>query len=232
MAEAARRAPSALPVDVVLFDLDGTLADTAPDLAAAANRVRADRGLPPVDPGGLRAHASSGARGLLFAAMGITPDHPEYVALRDAFLRHYADTLALASHLFDGVAPTLEALDERGLRWGVVTNKATRYTTPVLRALGLAAGAAVVVSGDTTPYPKPHPAPLLHAAQALGIPPARCAYVGDDLRDIEAGNAARMPTLVARWGYIGTGGDPERWPATAWLDRPRDLLAWLPLLRG
>jgi phosphoglycolate phosphatase len=220
--------PEADPVPAaVLFDLDGTLADTAPDLAAALNRVRADRGLAPVDPASLRSHASSGARGLLAAGMGIMPAHAEYADLRDAFLRHYEQTPVLHSRLFEGVPALLATLDSRRLRWGVVTNKAERFTAPVVKALRLAHGAAVVVSGDTTAHPKPHPAPLLHAANALRVDPKRCIYVGDDLRDIDAGNAAGMRTLVARWGYLGDGGDPERWPATGWLDAPLDLLAWL-----
>lgn len=224
--------PEAAAPAAVLFDLDGTLADTAPDLAAALNRVRAERGLPPVDPAILRAHASSGARGLLAAGMGITPAHADYGVLRDAFLRHYTETLALESRLFDGVAAMLAALEAQALPWGVVTNKATRYTGPVVAALGLAQRVAVVVSGDTTPHPKPHPAPLLHAAQVLGVEPARCVYVGDDLRDIEAGNAAGMPTLVALWGYMGESLEPEHWPAAGWLDTPRDLLPWLAATGG
>ena len=211
----------------VLFDLDGTLADSAPDLAAALNRVRADEGLPSVDAGTLRGHSSSGARGMLQAGMQIASDHPRYLELRDAFLAHYARVLADSTQLFDGVAAMLDALDARGIRWGVVTNKAERYTGPVTAALGLASRAAVIVSGDTTPHPKPHPAPLLHAAEKLAIDPALCAYVGDDLRDIEAGRAAAMATLVARWGYMGIDADPDRWPADGWLDAPGDLVTWL-----
>ena len=211
----------------VLFDLDGTLADSAPDLAAALNRVRADEGLAAVEAHMLRSHASSGARGLLHAGMQVTTDHPRYGELRDAFLAHYAAGLADATHLFDGVAAMLDALDSQAMRWGIVTNKAARYTEPVARALGLAARAAVVVSGDTTPHAKPHPAPLLHAADAIGVAPADCVYVGDDLRDIEAGRAAGMRTLVARWGYIGLNGDPDLWPADGWLDSPGDLTRWL-----
>jgi N-acetyl-D-muramate 6-phosphate phosphatase len=194
-------------VELVLFDLDGTLADTAGDLAGALNRLRLDRGLEPMPVTALRAHASSGARGLIGAGLGVHPDAPDYPALRDAFLAHY---------------------EARGLRWGIVTNKAARFTVPVVEALHLATRAATVVSGDTTPHPKPHPEPLFHAARALSLPPARCAYVGDDLRDITAGNAAGMPTLVARWGYLGTGEPHERWPATGGADDPLGLLRWLP----
>src|SRR5215218_8965400 len=179
-------APRALPVEAVLFDLDGTLADTAGDLAGALNRLRADRGLPavPIEP--LRAHASAGARGLLGAGMGVLPDDPEFPLLRERFLAYYADGLAITTRLFDGVPALLDALEARGIGWGVVTNKAQRFTRPVVEALGLSPRSAVMVSGDTTPHAKPHPAPLLHAAEALGTAPAACAYVGDDLRDVLA----------------------------------------------
>ena len=217
-----------LDARAVLFDLDGTLADTAGDLAGAVNRVRQDCGLPPVAIDTVRTHASSGARGMLGAGMGVTPDDPEYPRLRDAFLAHYANGLADTTRLFDGVEALLDVLDRRAIRWGIVTNKAARFTQPVAEALGLAARASVIVSGDTTPHPKPHPAPLLHAAAQLGVEVARCVYVGDDLRDVQAGNAAGMATIVARYGYVGTNGDPSSWPATGWIEHPGDLLAWLP----
>jgi phosphoglycolate phosphatase len=227
MPDAPRPAPRPLGARVVLFDLDGTLADSAGDLAGALNRVRADRGLAPVAASALRAHASAGARGLLGAGMGVAPDHPEYKPLRDAFLAYYERELANTTALFDGVPALLDALDARGVRWGVVTNKAQRFTTPVVAALGLAQRAGVVVSGDTTAHPKPHPAPLFHAAEALGIEPGACIYVGDDLRDVVAGNSAGMATLVADYGYLGESGSSQGWPATGWIDRPLDLLAWL-----
>jgi len=217
-----------LPVDAVLFDLDGTLADTAGDLAGALNRLRRDRGLEPVPVASLRAHASSGARGLIGAGLGVSPHDPGYPALRDAFLAHYESCLADTTRLFDGVAELLDALDTRGLRWGIVTNKAERFTKPVTEALELSGRAAVVVSGDTTANPKPHPEPLLHAARAMRLAARRCAYVGDDLRDVTAGNAAGMPTLVARWGYLGTDEPHHRWPATGGADHPLALLDWLP----
>jgi phosphoglycolate phosphatase len=231
MAEAPA-APRRLPVAAVLFDLDGTLADTAGDLAGALNCVRRDQGLPPLPVATLRAHASAGARGMLQAGMGVGPDDAPFEALRDAFLDHYTRCLAETTVLFAGVADLLDALDERGLRWGIVTNKASRFTAPVVEALGLAPRAATVVSGDTTPHAKPHPAPMHHAARALGLDAAHCAYVGDDLRDVLAGNAAGMPTLVARWGYLGTGDPHDTWPATGGADAPLDLLDWLPLRRG
>ena len=217
-----------LPVDAILFDLDGTLADSAGDLAEALNRVRAGRGLPPVAKATLRDHASSGARGLLSAGMGITTAAPDYGELRDAFLAHYAVCLAETTVLFAGVADLLAAIERRGLPWGIVTNKFARFTGPVVDALALSARAATVVSGDSTPTPKPHPAPLLQAAREMGVAPARCIYVGDDLRDVQAGNAAGMPTIVAEYGYLGPGADCAKWPATGWITEPLSLLDWLP----
>jgi phosphoglycolate phosphatase len=218
----------ALPVDAVLFDLDGTLADTAPDLAAALNRVRVDRGLAPVPAARLRSSSSAGARGLIGTGMGIAPDHPDYGALRDAFLGHYESALCVDTTLFADVDAMLGAIESRALRWGIVTNKATRYTMPLLDLLGLGGRAGVVVCGDTTPHTKPHPAPLLAAATGLAVLPSRCVYVGDAERDVAAGVAAGMRTIVARYGYIDAGEDPESWPADGAIDDPGALLAWLP----
>ena len=223
-----RPAPRVLPVAAVLFDLDGTLADTAGDLATALNRVRADQGMPPTAVAELRPHASSGARGLIGGGMGITPDAPQYVELRDAFLDHYAACLSQTTALFPGVAELLDGIESRRLRWGIVTNKARRFTDPVAAALQLTARTSVIVCGDTTPHPKPHPAPLLHAAAALELLPAQCVYVGDDLRDIVSGNAAGMATIVAEYGYMGIGDPSVLWPAVGWIAAPLDLLAWLP----
>lgn len=220
-----------LPVAAVLFDLDGTLADTAGDLAGAVNRMRAERGLVPVPVAALRPHASAGARGLLGAGMGVTPDDADYRRLRDEFLAYYAAGLDQTTELFDGIAALLDALDARGLPWGIVTNKATRFTEPVVGALGLQGRAGAIVSGDTTAHPKPHPAPLLHAATLLRVDAARCVYVGDDLRDVIAGNAAGMATIVAEYGYLGEEGCADDWPATGWIDTPLRLLDWLPARR-
>ena len=217
-----------LRVCAVLFDLDGTLADSAGDLALALNRIRESRGLAPVPPAELRPYASSGARGLLHRGMDVTQDHPEYPALRELFLANYEACLSETTTLFEGVSEALDAIEARGLRWGIVTNKFERFAMPVVAALGLAGRAAVVVGGDTTAHAKPHPAPLLHAAQAMRVSPSACVYVGDDLRDVEAGIAAGMATIVAGYGYMGVGGDPRRWPASGWIDQPRDLLDWLP----
>lgn len=213
---------------VVLFDLDGTLADSAGDLAAAVNRMRAERGLAPVPVASLRPHASAGARGLLGAGMGVMPDDADYPALRDTFLAYYAAALDRATRLFDEVPAMLDALGKRELAWGIVTNKAARFTAPVVAALGLDRRAGAIVSGDTTAHAKPHPAPLLHAAMLMGVQPSQCVYVGDDLRDVTAGNAAGMATIVAAYGYLGEPGCADDWPATGWIDTPLELLDWVP----
>jgi N-acetyl-D-muramate 6-phosphate phosphatase len=222
------RQPRPLAVDAVLFDLDGTLVDTAPDLVRAVNRVRVDRGLVPLPFAELRPFASHGARGLLAAGMAVTPADGDYAALRDAFLAHYAAALCIESAMFDEMERLLAAIELRAMPWGIVTNKATRFTTPLLEALGLSERAATVVCGDTTPHAKPHPAPLLHAAAELGVVPARCVYVGDAQRDIEAGIAAGMHTIVARYGYIQPDELPDTWPADGHITDPSALIAWLP----
>jgi 2-phosphoglycolate phosphatase len=227
-ASAPSRVARTLPVAAVLFDLDGTLADTAPDLAAALNRVRRARGLEPVPASRLRSSSSHGARGMLGAGMGVAPDHPDYAELRTAFLVQYEAGLCVDSTLFADVEALLDAIEARALKWGIVTNKATRYTTPLLDLLGLGGRPGAVVCGDTTPHAKPHPAPLLAAAGHLGIAPARCVYVGDAERDVAAGVAAGMHTIVARYGYIEAHEAPETWPADGLIDGPAALLAWLP----
>jgi len=224
----ASSAPAPLDIDAVLFDLDGTLVDTAPDLAAALNRVRADRGLAPLPLAELRAYASAGARGLIGAGFQRAPDHPEYPELRDAFLAHYASGLCIDSALFEEVETVLEALEARQMPWGIVTNKATRFTMPLLDALPWRFRPNVVICGDTTPHAKPHPAPLLAGATALGVAPARCLYVGDAERDIAAGLAAGMQTIVAHYGYIEPTDTPHGWQAHGHIEHPRDLIAWLP----
>jgi len=226
---AARRPPHPLPVQAVLFDLDGTLADTAPDLGAAINRVRIAQGHPPLPLARLRPHASHGARGLLRAAFSVGPDDAEYAALRAAFLDEYAAAVCVESRLFAEVAALIDTIEARALKWGIVTNKATCYTTPLIAGLGLAGRAGTVVCGDTTAYAKPHPAPLLAAAAELEVDPASCVYVGDAERDIIAGLAAGMRTLIARYGYIEPHESPDTWPADGMLDTPAALLAWLPL---
>lgn len=208
----------------VLFDLDGTLADTAPDLAYALNRQRLARGMPELPIGSVRAHASSGARGLLKVGFNLDPGDAPYEAMRAEFLEIYEQNIARDSGLFPGMASVLEHIEARGLPWGIVTNKAERFTFPLLRALGLEVRAAVVVCGDTTPYSKPRPEPLLAASEQLSVAPARCLYVGDDERDVQAGQAAGMPVFVARYGYLGNGRPPESWGAQGFIDTPMELL--------
>lgn len=218
--------PPAAP-RAILFDLDGTLADTAPDLAAAMNRLRLDAGLEETPYELLRPVASAGARGLIGAAYGKQPDDEGYEELKVGFLNNYAGSLAKHSSLFDGVPALLAGLAELGLQWGVVTNKAARFTDPLIPLIGLQA-AGCVISGDTTPHPKPHPAPLFEAARRLGLAPETCWYVGDDRRDIEAGRAAGMRTVACAWGYCGAV-EPQGWNADHLLATPLELL---PLLRG
>jgi phosphoglycolate phosphatase len=208
----------------VLFDLDGTLADTAPDLAGALNKMRADRGLPamPLEP--LRRMASSGARGLVGVGFGLKPGDAGYEEHKTEFLDNYQAALCVHSRLFDGIDGLLAALESRGLPWGVVTNKASRFTDPLARLIGFAGRATCVVSGDTTPHAKPHPAPLLHAAELCKVPASACIYVGDDLRDVQAGRAAGMKTLAVTWGYLGVGEPPHAWGADAVIDTPADVL--------
>ena len=209
-------------IRAVLFDLDGTLVDSAPDLAAAANAMRRARQLPELPLAHLRPWTSHGARGLLGAAFDITAQHPDWPAMRDEFLATYERQLCVTTGLFEGMAEVLATLEDRGLAWGIVTNKIARFTDPLVAALGLTGRAGAVVSGDTTAHPKPHPAPLLHAAQAMRVAPEACVYVGDDLRDIQAGRAAAMGTIAAAWGYCADT-EPASWEADVVIERPQQL---------
>jgi 2-phosphoglycolate phosphatase len=214
-------------VRAVLFDLDGTLADTAPDLARALNRVRAANGLAPVPAEITRPCTSSGARGLLKVGFGLNPGDERYDALRLQFLDFYAAEICIDTRLFDGMAELLARFDQDRMPWGVVTNKAERLTLLLLQGLNLAGRAACIVGGDTTARAKPHPDPLLHAAAALQLPPSACLYVGDDLRDVQSARAAGMRALAARYGYLGDGGPIESWQADAIIDHPREVLDYL-----
>lgn len=213
-------------IRAVLFDLDGTFADTAPDLARAVNAMRAARSLPPAPLEDTRRVTSMGARGLLGVGFGIDPSHPEYAAMRDEFLQLYENELCCDTTLFPGMSALVDALEAQGLPWGIVTNKAMRFAAPLMQALGYAARAACIIGGDSTPHMKPHPAPLLAAATHIGLTPADCLYVGDDERDIRAGKAAGMMTAAVRYGYLN-GHDPEAWNADVLINRPEDLLDWL-----
>lgn len=216
-------------IDAVLFDLDGTLIDSAPDLGAAADQMRTARGLPSLPLAQYRPLAGAGARGMLGVAFGLTPDHPDYSALREEFFSNYERRMTQLTYAFDGVPELIEKLVRRGLAWGVVTNKSMRFAGPLTRGMPLFATARTVVGGDTTPHAKPHPAPLLEAARQLGLPPARCLYVGDDERDVVAGLAAGMGTVAATYGYLGSNADTRQWGAHAQIDSPLELLSLLQL---
>lgn len=218
------------PVAAVLFDLDGTLVDSAPDLAGAANELREAHGLPALDCERLRPMVGSGARGMLHAAFGITPQDAGFEALRDDFLARYEARMLRETRVFEHMEPVLMALERSRLPWGIVTNKAQRFSVPVVEGLGLATRCAVLVSGDSTAHAKPHPAPLLEAARRIGLAPELCIYVGDDRRDIQAGRGARMAVLAAAWGYLGQGESVHDWDADEVLAHPAHLLNWLGLV--
>lgn len=212
---------------VILFDLDGTLVDSAPDLAGAMNRVQQRRGLPLTPYARLRPHASAGARGLIGAAFGLAPGDHGYESLRVEFLDDYAAAIAEKSHLFEGIPAMLDVLDQQQIGWGIVTNKAARFTEALVPQMALTA-ACCVISGDTTPFAKPHPAPLLEAARRAGVEAEQCWYVGDDLRDIEAGKAAGMRTVSVGWGY-GNPMTPIAWNADMHIDIPEELVRLIEL---
>ncbi|CAM5185855.1 Phosphoglycolate phosphatase OS=Castellaniella defragrans OX=75697 GN=HNR28_000881 PE=4 SV=1 [Castellaniella defragrans] len=207
---------------LVLFDFDGTLADTAFDLAAAANRQRTRQGLAALPYESLRPYASHGARGLLKAALDLDKSSERYEPVRQQFLRDYAEIMNDHTRLFPGIPELLARLEAEGYVWGIVTNKSEALTWPMVRYLQLQDRCRVVVCGDTTPYTKPHPEPLLHAASRLGHPPALSLYVGDDQRDIQAGIAAGMATVAAGYGYCSLD-DPTHWGAGAIAHEPAEL---------
>ena len=211
-------------LQAVLFDLDGTLIDSAPDLAGACNEMRIERGLVPLPYEQLRRMVGSGARGMVGVSFGLLPDSPGYLELRDEFLARYEARMTRETKVFEPIVAVLAWLEREGLPWGIVTNKATRFAVPLVAALGLAERAAALVCGDTVAHPKPHRAPLMEAARRLGLAPERCAYVGDDRRDVDAGRAAGMLTVVAAWGYLGDGDAPDEWGADHLIERPDELL--------
>lgn len=217
----------ALSVKAVLFDLDGTLIDSAPDLAGATNDMRAARGLSELPYAALRPMVGSGARGMVSVGFGTGVADHGFVELRDEFLNRYEQRMTQLTHVFVGVTEMLDSLDAANIPWGIVTNKAGRFASPLAEALTLRKRAAVLIAGDTTPHAKPHPAPLLEAARRIQVAPANCAYVGDDLRDIQAGHAAGMTTVAVRWGYLGLGAPIEAWGAHHIVSVPSDILALL-----
>jgi len=214
-------------VQAVLFDLDGTLIDSAPDLGAAADQMRTDRGLPSLPQEAYRPMAGAGARGMLGVAFGMTPDHPEFAVMREEFFVNYERRMTVLTRAFDGIHEMVEAIVGRGLAWGVVTNKSMRFAGPLTRQMPLFATSGALVGGDSTPHAKPHPAPLFEAARQLGLPPGQCVYVGDDERDIVAGRAAGMPTVAATYGYLGAKTDVAAWGADACIEVPLALLRLL-----
>lgn len=216
-------------IRAVLFDLDGTLIDSAPDLGAAADKMRTDRGLPSLPLAHYRPMAGAGARGMLACAFGIGPEDPAFPALREEFFSNYQACMTQRTRIFDGVEELVSRLHQQSLAWGVVTNKSRRFTEPLTQGMALFASAGTVVSGDSTPHAKPHPAPLLEAAAQLGLPPQHCIYVGDDERDIIAGRAAAMGTVAATYGYLGQAADTQQWGAHAAIHFPLALLQLLHL---
>jgi len=214
-------------LQAVLFDLDGTLVDSAPDLAGAGNELRAAHGLEPLPYATFRPLVGTGARGMVKVALDVDPEHPQFINLRDEFLARYEARMTTETVVFAQMRPVLDALRERGVPWGIVTNKARRFTTPLVQALGLDREAVTVISGDTTPHSKPHPAPLLEAARQMRLAPEACMYVGDDLRDVQAGRAAGMRTVAASWGYLGAGEAIGEWGADHVIDLPDELLKLL-----
>jgi 2-phosphoglycolate phosphatase len=216
-------------IEAVFFDLDGTLVDSAPDLSGAANDLRAEHGLDPMPDAELRCMVGSGARGMVGLAFGKKPGDDGYEPLRLRFLALYESRILRSSVVFDGVWDLLDHLERGGLRWGIVTNKSHHLALQLTSGLGLHARAGTLVGGDTTSHAKPHPAPLLEAARRVGVDPGRCIYVGDDLRDVQAGRAAGMRTVAAAWGYLGQAEPVHAWGADIVIDHPAALLQCLPL---
>jgi phosphoglycolate phosphatase len=217
----------AAALQAVLFDLDGTLVDTAPDMAGALNSLREERGLEALPYERLRPNVSRGSTGLIGVGFGATPGEAERAQMIERFLALYDARVCEESKLFEGMAAILDWIEARGAPWGIVTNKPEWLARPLLTELGLIARAGCLVSGDSLPERKPHPRPLLHAAELLRVAPSACIYVGDDLRDVEAGRAAGMGTVVARWGYVPPDQDPSEWGADTQIETPVALLEWL-----
>jgi phosphoglycolate phosphatase len=213
----------------VFFDLDGTLADTADDLAAPVNAMRAQRGQAPLPVADLRPFASTGARGLIAKGLDVGKDDSGYEALRLEFLERYEQNIVVHTRLFEGMAGLLERLEAEGVQWGVVSNKIERYVRIILERLGLTGRSVVAYGGDSAARPKPHPDLLLLALQTTGLRGGDCVYVGDDLRDVVAGRAAGMKTVAAAYGYCGDAEGPETWGADALIRHPGELAALLGL---
>ena len=215
------------PFSAVLFDLDGTLVDTAPDLAFALNTLLQQDGLAALAYDVIRPVASNGSPGLLFLGFGILSDHKDYPPLQQRFIKLYQDNITRESVLFDGMEEVLSALEKAKISWGIVTNKPAFLTDPLLEQLNLTHRAGCIVSADTTPFSKPHPAPMFHACKIIQHKPEQCLYIGDAARDIEAGKNANMQTIAALYGYIASDDNPDDWQADSSINHPRDILQWL-----
>jgi len=214
-------------IQTVLFDLDGTLLDTAPDLANALNAVLHANGHAPMSLEDIRPAVSHGGRALIELGFNINAGHPDFEARRLELLNYYENNIAEYTRLFPGMDKVLQHIETSGLDWGVVTNKPAWLTDPLMAALGLDQRAACIVSGDTLQESKPHPAPLLHACDLVSSQPGQCLYVGDAERDIQAGRNAGMPTLVAMFGYLMENDCPEDWGASALIHHPSEIIDWL-----
>lgn len=217
----------AVPIKTVLFDLDGTLVDTAPDLSETLNRLLINHQLPILSLESIRPYVSHGTIGMLGFAFGLTKSDPEFTELRQEFLQIYENHLCYQSKLFEGMDEVLDFIEERKLTWGVVTNKPDFLTIPLMQELSLQHRCACIVSGDTLPTSKPDPAPMFYAAELAGSKAAECVYVGDAERDIIAGKRAGMQTLIARYGYIEENDDPNLWQADGSIDHPAGLIEWI-----
>lgn len=210
----------------VFFDLDGTLVDTADDLAAPVNHMREARGLKPLPLEEYRPFASAGSRGLLHIGLGATTDDPDYPALRTEFLNRYEQEIAVHSRLFDGMPELLAWLEANGIRWGVISNKLEYLVRRLVQQLGLGHRVALAYGGDTAPRAKPWPDPLKMALQETGLTARQCVYIGDDLRDIQAAHAVDMPAVAAAYGY-GNPNEIPQWRADHIVTSPQEFLAML-----
>ncbi|MEG7358470.1 MULTISPECIES: N-acetylmuramic acid 6-phosphate phosphatase MupP [Pseudomonas] len=218
---------TAMQLRAVLFDMDGTLLDTAPDFIAVCQAMLAAHGRPPIDAQRIADVVSGGARAMVAATFDMDPEAPGFETLRQEFLDRYQDHCAVYSRLYDGMPELLESIERANLIWGVVTNKPVRFAEPIMQQLGLAERSAVLVCPDHVSNSKPDPEPLLLACSQLGIDPAQVLFIGDDLRDIESGRAAGTKTAAVRYGYIHPEDNPAHWGADVIVDHPRDLLAVL-----
>jgi len=216
-------------IKAALFDLDGTFADTAPDLAASLNYVRAAHDLPQLPLDLLRPQASHGSRGLIKVGFDVEPEHPNFITLRDMFLDHYANNICIQTRLFSDMAELIDTLEQRNIKWGIITNKPDWLTKPLMHALGYAERAACLISGDTCNHAKPHPEPMFKACEIIDVPPAQCLYLGDDLRDMKAANTSGMHGIIANYGYVGSDASIENWSAHGSIDKPPELIGYLDL---